>query len=459
MFCIAVPHALARLGIARNILFHANDWETAAIALSSKISVIARLVESAKAVLTLHNSYDAALPKQITSRYFSMLIPDTTVLRAFIPLLSGPLTTVSTPFAHELRADPLQRSCFASHLQDVFSRNPPLGIENGAFGGQEPAFSRTVIDKCVSGGYGPLLAEKTGRNAAFWTRIAASLDKRVIGALSRPALHERVPVFFLSGRVDLLQKGFDVIFSAFQRLRRGSARLFFLPNVGGPGAASGAPGRDLDFFRDIALRCTGDIALWPFFLPQEEYKILLRGASFLVMPSLYEPFGAATEGFAAGTPVVARATGGLWIQVAPVAPVYVPPFYGDLLSGSPVRALRLPRESSFANGIRTRFPKRNGATSSRSRSPSGAARRCTRPWWRRLTRPWRLRSVFTKTSAPMPRLWQTALRRSARSNGPMRWRNTAWSTIRPRGASCKRHAKWLPAHRIAAAAVRSPIKC
>jgi glycogen synthase len=349
VFCIAVPNALARLGITRNILFHANDWETAAIALSSKISVIARLVESAKTVLTLHNSYDAALPKQITSRYFSMLIPDTTVLRAFIPLLSGPLTTVSTPFAHELRADPLQRVCFVSHLQDVFSRNPPLGIENGAFGGQEPAFPRTIVDKCASGGCGPLIAEKTGRNAAFWTRIAASLDGRVIGALSRPALDERVPVFFLSGRVDLLQKGFDVIFSAFMRLRRGSARLFFSPNVGGPG---GAPGSDLDFFRDIALRCKGDIALWPFFLPQEEYKILLRGASFLVMPSLYEPFGAATEGFAAGTPVVARATGGLWIQVAPVAPVYVPPFYGDLLRGVAGPGITAPTGILF----RERYP-------------------------------------------------------------------------------------------------------
>ncbi len=36
------------------------------------------------------------------------------------------------------------------------------------------------------------------------------------------------------------------------------------------------------------------------------------------MPSYYEPFGAATEGFANGAPVIARATGGLIQQVRPV---------------------------------------------------------------------------------------------------------------------------------------------
>ena len=39
------------------------------------------------------------------------------------------------------------------------------------------------------------------------------------------------------------------------------------------------------------------------------------GATFAVMPSFYEPFGAATEAYLAGTPVIARATGGLTGQV------------------------------------------------------------------------------------------------------------------------------------------------
>jgi glycogen synthase len=50
----------------------------------------------------------------------------------------------------------------------------------------------------------------------------------------------------------------------------------------------------------------------------EGYLETMAGATFAVMPSLYEPFGAATEPFLAGTPVVARATGGLAEQVLDV---------------------------------------------------------------------------------------------------------------------------------------------
>jgi glycogen synthase len=45
------------------------------------------------------------------------------------------------------------------------------------------------------------------------------------------------------------------------------------------------------------------------------YKEAMAGATYAVMPSLYEPFGGATEPYLAGTPVVARATGGLRQQV------------------------------------------------------------------------------------------------------------------------------------------------
>jgi glycogen synthase len=48
------------------------------------------------------------------------------------------------------------------------------------------------------------------------------------------------------------------------------------------------------------------------------------------MPSFYEPFGSASEGFKAGTPVLARATGGLWQQVRSVLPCAAPSFYQGL---------------------------------------------------------------------------------------------------------------------------------
>ena len=67
------------------------------------------------------------------------------------------------------------------------------------------------------------------------------------------------------------------------------------------------------------------------------------------MPSLYEPFGSANEGLLSGTPIVARGTGGLWIQVNSACPVTVPPFYG---------AMRLDGKREFPTGIlfREEFP-------------------------------------------------------------------------------------------------------
>ena len=47
------------------------------------------------------------------------------------------------------------------------------------------------------------------------------------------------------------------------------------------------------------------------------YVELLKSANYIIMPSYYEPFGAANEGYASGTPVIARATGGLIQQVCP----------------------------------------------------------------------------------------------------------------------------------------------
>jgi glycogen synthase len=325
VFCAAVPQACAGLGLTKNILFHAHDWEAAAVALTSKLALISGAMDSAKTVLTLHNSYDSPLPRRTMHRFFGKFTSAQTVLQAFIPLMNGPLSTVSTPFAHELRNDPLQRGYFTNHLLDVFSRNPPIGIENGAFGGGDAASPVPRFDSV-----GSVLSRKEKWHAEFRDVLSSYRDGKIIGDLDFSGKDNNVPVFFLSGRLDSMQKGFDTVFWAFQRLRRGSAKLLFSPNVGaGPGAAGGS---DLDFFITMAKQCKGDISIWPLRIPQREYESLLRGAGFLVMPSFYEPFGAATEGLLAGTPVVARATGGLWIQTDPYDAIDVPQFYGSVLS-------------------------------------------------------------------------------------------------------------------------------
>jgi len=330
VFCAALPPVLGKLGLKKNLLIHAHDWETSAVALTSKMAVLGGQLVSAKTVLTLHNSYDAHLPGNLMSRFFNMNIPAETFLQAFIPLCNGPLTTVSTPFAHELRFDPIQTGVFARSLQRSFSQNPPIGIENGVFGGQAAPFSASALARCEKLDFSLLMREKERLRQGLISRMQSYRDDHIMGAVEFPENAGKVPIFFMTGRLDLMQKGFDAGLLAFQRLKRGRAKLFFGLNIGSkPGDFSG--NNDVfAFLNEAVLQCRGDLTIWPFRIPANDYAILLKGASYLFMPSFYEPFGSATEGFAAGTPVVARATGGLWIQVEANNDICVPSFYGNL---------------------------------------------------------------------------------------------------------------------------------
>ena len=68
-FCRAVPYVLRRVECDRSVLLHANDWETALVAYTSKLAIIEGTLDSAKTVLTLHNAFDAGLPSE-TARMF-----------------------------------------------------------------------------------------------------------------------------------------------------------------------------------------------------------------------------------------------------------------------------------------------------------------------------------------------------------------------------------------------------
>lgn len=337
-FSAAVPFALAQLGVKSNLIFHAHDWETAPVAITSKLAVISNLINSARTILTLHNSFDSCISQRHKTLFFGKNIPGDTILQCTIPLLNGPLTTVSTPFAHELRHDPLQKGIFTDHLQKVFSMNPPIGIENGMFGEPVPSFSRKAIKNAVTGETDDLLSEKNVlRNKMLDEIKTLKTDPRVRGSLSITGRNSKTPVFFMSGRLDFMQKGFDVIFNAFEKLPPGSAKLLFCPS------STHTDTRELAFFEKIAQKCDGDIIIMPFRLSRGQYNAFLQGASYLLMPSFYEPFGAATEGMMNGTPVVARGTGGLWIQVNPHDGMYVPSFYGSMLD--------LDKRSDFPTGF------------------------------------------------------------------------------------------------------------
>lgn len=330
VFCAAIPAVLGKLGLKKNLLLHVHDWETSAVALTSKMAVLDGRLTSAKTVLTLHNSYDAHLSAGLMSKFFGMTVPTDTFLRTFVPIFDGPLTTVSTPFAHELRFDPLQTGVFTRHLQRTFSQNPPIGVENGVFGDQTVPFSTQALARCEQQDFSLLLQEKRRLRQGLIACMQSYRNDHILGKIEFPENAENIPVFFMTGRLDLMQKGFDAGLLAFQRLKRGKAKLFFGLNIGSKSGDFSNDSALLDFLNEAVLNCLGDLTVWPFRISTVDYALLLKGASYLLMPSFYEPFGSATEGFIAGTPVVARATGGLWLQVQAYNEVYVPPFYGNL---------------------------------------------------------------------------------------------------------------------------------
>ena len=320
-FCAAVPHALKALGIDRDILVHSHDWETALAAVTTKVAVLGGLLSSARAVLTLHNSFDSGISAERRRLFFGNGAFGDTVLQCAIPLLNGPLTTVSTPFAYELRADALQRTVFTNHLQGAFAMNPPTGVENGMFGKPRLRYTYRALSWARQGRYDELLKEKARFREKMLNVVKSMSRLGVIGGLSD--VTDDKPIFFMSGRLDLSQKGFDVIFQAIRGFPAGKAGLIFCPS-----SAEGEKSADaLAFFREIAEERPGDVVVWPFRVSGEDYISAVEGSSFLLMPSFYEPFGAATEGLMHGTPVVARATGGLLVQVKPLGAVNIPRYY------------------------------------------------------------------------------------------------------------------------------------
>lgn len=306
-FTAVVPSVLAKLGYTDNILFHAHDWETAPISIFSHYAVISSILTHAKSVLTLHNSFDSPFPERLKYLFFNKNPAGYTVLQTCIPYFTGPLTTVSFPFAYELRHDPLQYGVFADHLQQIFIMNPPVGIENGIFGEGEHPFSYEEGERIPSEKF--IINKKNEWRKDFFSIINSEKNEKKYGFFAPEFFNNPdVPILFMSGRLDCGQKGFDVIFQAMRRVEKGSVLLFFSPHLQNNKEA-------FKFFVDLCDEMSGTVVIWPFWISGEKYRDLLKGASFFVMPSFYEPFGAISEAFLYGTPVIARATGGILSQV------------------------------------------------------------------------------------------------------------------------------------------------
>jgi glycogen synthase len=320
-FCAAVPQALVELANkellpSQNLVLHLQDWETACVAQTVRRNPN---LQATACVLTLHNPYDRYLGNTSSSLVSDLGLHRDNVLAQMIPLVDGPLSTVSHNFADELTSDPLHTHVFAYHLQDLIVSKGLVGVDNGIFGELAFPFSKQARQQAEQGGFQKIQQEKWERRK----RLAQVIEdyQRELGnnpdpikqawgddlILSDPWL----PVFLVPGRDDPRQKGFDVIAEAIRTIPEGKARYIFTPMPGDEGLAG------LSFLQKLAAERPGEVKVFPFRLDPAPFKALQEGSSFMVMGSLYEPFGAATEAYLAGMPVVARATGGLVQQVVP----------------------------------------------------------------------------------------------------------------------------------------------
>lgn len=326
-FCAAVPTALVELHKAgkitsKTVVLHLQDWETACVAQAIELVAYRPELSSCVCTLTLHNPYDRYVGTTSSLAVLDLAehlqLSEGHILPQMMPLMRGAISTVSEHFAKELRSDPLHTQAFAPHLQDMLATKTLVGIDNGLFMANEFPFSCQALDEAHKGNFVPLRDEKMARRRELGS-VMETYQKQLAEearegeeawgeALDLSDPH--VPVFLLMGRDDPCQKGFDVMAEAIRATTK-EARYVFTPIPGDEDLLG------LAFLKRLAEDCPGRVQVFPFRMQQDAYETLQKGSSFMVMGSLYEPFGAATEAYVTGMPVVARATGGLVQQVTP----------------------------------------------------------------------------------------------------------------------------------------------
>ncbi|MHA1449537.1 MAG: glycogen/starch synthase [Candidatus Hodarchaeales archaeon] len=303
-FSAVVPRVLEVIPEKEPYILHLQDWETACIAGTIPETIIH------ECFLTLHNPYDHSLTNADLERIGARTVPvnsSTTVLHYALDRVRR-TSTVSTMFAEELTGDPLHNNVFIPHLQESLSKNPVLGIENGNFTGTSLS-ARSGVEE--------LIRNKTTSRMKLVALLDSIPGQKMVDRswgncdLSDPG----IPLFLMFGRDDPRQKGYDIAAQAVREILQekgsNSGRFVFTPIPGQKGLDS------LQFLKNLAMEHGKSVMVFPFRM-DVGYNELQQSSSYLLMPSFYEPFGGATEGYSSGVPVIARATGGLIQQVDPV---------------------------------------------------------------------------------------------------------------------------------------------
>ena len=314
-FCKAVPAVLPALGISGNAIIHAQEWQTSLLSLTIKEAICDERLHACGVVETIHNPFDSYLSSaeliQVVgdarkARIELMLSGGATAWQIGLQLADGPITTVSETFAREFTTDPIHTDHFAPHLQSIFQRSGVFGINNGPFLPFSTDFPKR--DKHT-------LREIADRKNAKRTELLQVLENynppQRFGRLtwqggSIIGLPASVPILVMSGRLDPGQKGYDLFLQAIERFAKDEIKVILTPMA--------IQSSDLDYFYQVAGKCDGNVTVFPMRM-QQGYQALQTGSTYGLMPSIYEPFGAAIEYMVSGTAVIARNTGGLVDQI------------------------------------------------------------------------------------------------------------------------------------------------
>ena len=288
-----------------------QDWEAATCALALSDGEIGPEYIT---FLTLHNSYDSPAPPSELARFGidPLNCPGDTILTRALPLVEKPVFTVSDQFSRDFNSEILQAEVMAPHLQDRLS-GVLVGVNNGLFA--DLAIPDEALSSARLGDFSRLKAWKSGnRDHALkaLSELTATKDTPVWGNPAKFG-QDDAPWFVLAGRDDARQKGYDIACAAIERFlsQGGQARFLFFPIPGDEGLAG------LSFLRKLAERFPESVLVLPFIF-REGYFSALQGATYGIMPSLYEPFGMANEFYLNGTVGIGRATGGILQQIVPL---------------------------------------------------------------------------------------------------------------------------------------------
>jgi glycogen synthase len=288
-----------------------QDWEAATTSLA--LSGLSEEDSTFSSYLTLHNSYDMGIADEdfIKIGLDPTTCPGDTVLQCSLPLVKDPIFTVSEQFALDLSTEIFQSEIMIPHI--VTELTPRImGVNNGIF------TNLTVPDNVLSAGrnknFIPIRNWKDiNRENAFQAmdKIIPSNEKPIWGDLTK-FVRDDAPWIIMAGRDDSRQKGYELACSAISDFLRndGQARFLFFPIPGDEGLSG------IQFIQNLANLYPEFVLGFPFQF-REGYFAVMKGASYGLMPSYYEPFGMANEFYLNGVVCIGRATGGLLQQIIP----------------------------------------------------------------------------------------------------------------------------------------------